>query len=42
MEGDLFATMAVEEGISKARRAIFQFGSIGTFQGVLAGVQASQ
>ena len=32
---DLFATRAVEEGISKARRAFFQFGSVGTFQGVL-------
>ena len=28
---DLFATRAVEEGISKARRAFFQFGSVGTF-----------
>ena len=32
---DLFATRAVEEEISKARRAVFQFGSVGTFQGVL-------
>ena len=32
---DLFATRAVEEGISKARRVVFQFGSVGTFQGVL-------
>ena len=28
---DLFATRAVGEGISKARRAFFQFGSVGTF-----------
>ena len=32
---DLFATAAVEEGIKKARRAFFQFGSIGCFQGAL-------
>lgn len=32
---DVFATMAVEEEISKARRVFFQFGSVGTFQGVL-------
>ncbi len=31
-KGDLFATRAVEEGISKARRAFFLFGRIGTFQ----------
>ena len=32
---DLFATRAVEEGISKARRTFFQFESVGTFQGIL-------
>ena len=35
VEENLFATRAVEEGSSKARRAFFQFGSVGTFQGVL-------
>ncbi len=33
--GDLFATAAVEEGIKKARRVFFQFGSTGCFQGAL-------
>ena len=28
-KGDLFATAAVDEGIKKARKAYFQFGSIG-------------
>ena len=31
--GDLFASRAVDEGIRKARRAFFQFGSLGTLQG---------
>ena len=32
-KGDLFATCAVDEGISKGKKAFFQFGSIGTFDG---------
>ena len=34
-KGDLYATAAVDEGIKKARRAFFQFGSIGCFHGGL-------
>ena len=34
--GELMANRAVEEGIKKARRSFFHFGSIGVFQGDLS------
>ena len=34
--GDLMANRAVEEGIKKARRSFFHYGSIGVFQGDLS------
>jgi len=39
--GDLMANRAVEEGIKKARRSFFHYGTIGVFQGDLSPLRSS-